>query len=559
MQQFELKVYLYIHIFNMKKFTSIVIAVVIIVGGLLFYFYSGRALEPGHSADVQPVESTRRPGNLPAPGAATLADGLLSEVTAKERRHQLPFELTLALNETSGMTQLDILEKLETQIRSEDPAAVADWMSTVSEQGDGVAFHVMIFLMKSNPQAAAIWFGNPQNQLTSPANFFRNSFVQFASNEPEQALQLVINLPEDSETRRSVTQSAIYGLSRENLPEAIRRAGEMFDEPVTSNVIAIAFAENAGSDPRSAMAALESVKMNATTREKCISNILKTWVDSDPVTAAGEIAKSPPAVISKVLQDENTLRSLARSDPGALARLMQQLPQTAESAKLATRAIALLAASQPAIADKLVEDQAPGPAKDALLTSLYQEKSKDDFTGALESALARVGNDRLTAIKGIIRAEGARNVDATLDLVTKVEQGQQQVVYREVAKSFVYGNSAAAVRLLEDPQSAADLGAGFRSEMLDHTVQVWAKQDLDSAKSWVEKLQDGDRASGVRGLMNPWMKSDPVAASEWLGKLPAGSSRDAGAKVIIEQVKDTDPQMAEQWRKSLSQQATGKN
>ena len=182
-----------------------------------------------------------------------------------------------------------------------------------------------------------------------------------------------------------------------------------------------------------------------------------------------------------------------------------------------------------------------------------------DFSKAMDSALARTGDERLAAIKGVIRAEGARNADATLNLVTKVEPSQQQDVYREVAKSFVYGNSAAAVRLIEDPQSLQDLGAGFRSEMLDHTVQVWAKQDLDSAKTWVEKLPDEDKANGVRGLMNPWMKSDPVAASQWLATLPAGPVRDEGAKVVIEQVKNTDPEMAEQWRKSLSPQVTKKD
>ncbi|RYD86656.1 MAG: hypothetical protein EOP50_22075 [Sphingobacteriales bacterium] len=62
----------------------------------------------------------------------------------------------------------------------------------------------------------------------------------------------------------------------------------------------------------------------------------------------------------------------------------------------------------------------------------------------------------------------------------------------------------------------------------------------------------------MRGLMNPWMKSDPVAASQWLATLPAGPVRDEGAKVVIEQVNDTDPEMAEQWRKSLSSQGTNK-
>jgi hypothetical protein len=90
--------------------------------------------------------------------------------------------------------------------------------------------------------------------------------------------------------------------------------------------------------------------------------------------------------------------------------------------------------------------------------------------------------------------------------------------------------------------------------MLDHTVRGWAKQDVEAARSWVENLPAKDLPKGVQGLMNPWMKSDPVAASEWLAKMPAGPARDAGAKVIISPVKNTDPEMAEQWRQSLTPQ-----
>jgi len=67
----------------------------------------------------------------------------------------------------------------------------------------------------------------------------------------------------------------------------------------------------------------------------------------------------------------------------------------------------------------------------------------------------------------------------------------------------------------------------------------------------VGKLPAADAPKGVQGLMTTWMKSDPVAASAWLSNQPTGPARDAGARVVIEQIKDTDPEMAEQWRKTL--------
>jgi hypothetical protein len=61
-----------------------------------------------------------------------------------------------------------------------------------------------------------------------------------------------------------------------------------------------------------------------------------------------------------------------------------------------------------------------------------------------------------------------------------------------------------------------------------------------------------DKSDAFSGLMNLWLKRDPIAASEWLSKQPAGPARDAGAQEIINQIKDTDPETAEQWRKSMT-------
>jgi hypothetical protein len=105
--------------------------------------------------------------------------------------------------------------------------------------------------------------------------------------------------------------------------------------------------------------------------------------------------------------------------------------------------------------------------------------------------------------------------------------------------------------MLEDPVISQKLGADFRQEMLDFTVRTWANQDLPAAQQWVEKLSEADATKGYQGLMTTWMKTDPVAASAWLSTQPLGSAREAGARVVIDQIKDTDPEMAEQWRKTL--------
>jgi hypothetical protein len=45
-----------------------------------------------------------------------------------------------------------------------------------------------------------------------------------------------------------------------------------------------------------------------------------------------------------------------------------------------------------------------------------------------------------------------------------------------------------------------------------------------------------------------------LAASAWLSNQPTGPARAAGTRVVIDQIKDTDPEMAEKWRKTLPQE-----
>jgi hypothetical protein len=106
--------------------------------------------------------------------------------------------------------------------------------------------------------------------------------------------------------------------------------------------------------------------------------------------------------------------------------------------------------------------------------------------------------------------------------------------------------------MINDDYLSEKLGEQFRNEMINHTVQNWAKQDREAAQQWVEKLPPADQPKGIQGLVASWMKTDPIAASDWLSKQAAGPARDAGAQEIINQIKDTDPEMAEQWRKSMT-------
>jgi hypothetical protein len=156
------------------------------------------------------------------------------------------------------------------------------------------------------------------------------------------------------------------------------------------------------------------------------------------------------------------------------------------------------------------------------------------------------------ALRGVALSLVIENPERALEIAAGALPGpQQQEVYREIARASASQKPENAVKMLENPALLEKLGADFRQKMLIETVRTWADRDLESAQRWVEQVPTSDAPNAVQGLMTTWMKSDPIAASGWLSAQPTGPTREVGARVIISAIKDTDPEMAEQWRKTL--------
>ena len=194
----------------------------------------------------------------------------------------------------------------------------------------------------------------------------------------------------------------------------------------------------------------------------------------------------------------------------------------------------------------------PSPAHNDLLRGVFAKITSQDLALAIQQAAQLTGGEQTMALRGVANSLVIENPERALEVAAGAQPGpQQQEIYREIGRTTAYQNPANAVKMLEDPVLSDKLGAGFRQNMINATVTTWANQDLQAAKQWVEKLPASDAPNGVQGLMSTWMKTDPIAASGWLSTQPAGPARDVGARVLISQIQDTDPEMAEQWRQTL--------
>lgn len=79
-----------------------------------------------------------------------------------------------------------------------------------------------------------------------------------------------------------------------------------------------------------------------------------------------------------------------------------------------------------------------------------------------------------------------------------------------------------------------------------------AQKNLTAAVAWMNRLhRPGQQAAAVSELMGTWIQQDSEAASLWVNQQPQGEVRDAAARALIHEIKESSPSDAWAWASSL--------
>jgi hypothetical protein len=289
---------------------------------------------------------------------------------------------------------------------------------------------------------------------------------------------------------------------------------------------------------------------NLTPTQSQLANVLAR---DHPEIFAEFAEQCSPAILSALLNNQSTMAELLKTENlTSFQKILEKLPITEANLKHHTNFCIALTMKDTEKGFMYVESLPEGPSKVKISSAVLSKYYSAEPTKALTKLAELKGHAQETAAREISKHIAQENPSKALESISNNPVLQKKDCYREVAKSLALSNPIYAIQMIEDDKLSETIGSDFRNEMINHTVQNWAKQDLKEAQQWVEKLPATDQPKGVQGLVATWMKADPIAASEWLSQQPVGPARDAGAQEIINQIKDTDPEMAEQWRKSMT-------
>lgn len=439
-----------------------------------------------------------------------------------EKNPSAALQMLCELNNTSFASY--VLKENYTSVRKmimDNSQEVITWVLNSSFTSDtygllqNKVFHTMY---QTNPKAAL--------DILSDANGFRNqgaadALVQFclsgvAVHQPEEAWQLATNRLQGVELTRAL-RTIVVSASKENPSQAFALAQ----------------------------------KLEAKDAAAIYPALFKNWFKNDAKSAMETLSSQPASVAISIFKDGAIFEDLSNNHSELLIDTLRLVPfqdSTKDSYLLASK---MLARKNPELLPSLLAGMAPSAMKQSITLEAFTALTQQHPDLALKLANSLPESEKIAALQGTVRVLTQRDFDQALSVANAQDAATAGNLLREIARVTSVVDPHKATELLTNTEFISKFDEGFRAQFVDHTARNYAAKDLQKAIDWTVSLDKNDAAMGYQGLLNTWMKVDSIAASEWLSKQPAGPARDAGAQEIINQIKDTDPEMAEQWRKSM--------
>lgn len=494
-------------------------------------------------------------------GRHTQSNSRDTETSQKERRKTASFESPKSIDDAKK--QLEQCDKNDVRSYARIEALI-EWIakSDCSAAMDEIALcpPALQFLLS---QASLMKFvttlsvdelvqkfsRSPSNKALLITNFKMVTLLKIANQDATKALQLLSKMDDgDNPLILDPTINALAVLHGENCLPWI---AEGLPHGMQASAVTIAIQAIARTNPREGMA-LVAAHLKGSQAAECYQSICQSYLTKNPQQIKEYLDNLPKAFLPQVLMKQDLIGRILTTDSDLAHTMLEHVPLTSSNSPIIANIITSLAKLDQSKALTLLQTLPPSSQKEQLTRNLFETLARSDAESAVKSVATIPKEEQSQAMRAIAKVLTTTDFQKALDLAGQVSTPMQQDVYREIARASAFQSPQQAVAMINDKSLSEKLGTDFRSEMINHTVQNWAKQNLEEAQQWVEKLPATDQPKGVQGLVASWMKSDPIAASEWLSKQAAGPARDAGAQEIINQVKDTDPEMAEQWRKSMT-------
>lgn len=290
-------------------------------------------------------------------------------------------------------------------------------------------------------------------------------------------------------------------------------------------------------------------------RGKAISTRLSALFESDRASAVALLEDFNPKELQvifrpDVLEPGSLVNRLGKSAPKLLCELLNGLAVSSANEGIFLTAMKRLSLESPENAATLLESLPDGVTKMRMVGSQFDALATENPQSAIEnvSKLKSEGLKR-EAYKAIGSVVGTQGLDSLKVAAADIPESYRNAFMTAALPAIIHRDPLAAVTLLENGSVVPDVDE--RPGMLTRLGENLGDSDLAYALGWLERLSPGDQPHAMKGIALKMAMADVEGLASMLSRIPQDKTWEAGVSVLIESIKDSDPEMAKKWQDAL--------
>ena len=396
------------------------------------------------------------------------------------------------------------------------------------------------------------WLATTRTALCGGADIMLLQLRKRLISEPGQ-FHLIDQFGMSDAQRRDTINHGLTSVACRDLKEALTLMEQYAPNAEHRATALRLLAARAGDDPERAFEHLADLG-------KYLSNaaypvIFREWLKLDPQLAIERMRTISSGALASILSDPKALGNLVNHDSAATVSLLRRLTLTTHNTGVFDQTLDCLAKKDPAVAMELVANLPAGE---------YRKQAAGRWLSVVTARNPAATTDSIALLPEELQPDARLSAAArlayperqlALALAAGAPPEQQTALYREIVMETAAHDAEGAIRLLDDPAIGPKLAPDDRLKVIGKTAAGLTISNPDAACQWIARLPTEDQPAATGSALSVWMTLDPEQAMKWLTSQTPGPARDAGARVVIEQLKNTNPKEAGQWRATL-QEAT---
>jgi hypothetical protein len=435
------------------------------------------------------------------------------------------------------------------------PGKVMSWFSLDSlNKGDNGLNEVLSVLGQESPIEIRRWLETEVSAGSREEKDEYNYLGLFYLSEslPTESLDYLVSTGEDFNGRSAMICRIFSSFRNKSGGDLLKIA----QEKLAGRERELAFREISVSQDNYANAFEIAGKIRSENiRGNAFSRILERAVVTDPEMAKTKLDEMDARDLQSVLTFDSTtksnlIRQLSQKSPDYLVSMMERVTPSVSTSNIYKNVIKEMVSVDFQKSSSIINNLPESDFRNDLISEQYEYLAASDPANALVRAEQDLdGSARSRAFSKIGLVVGQKS----LEEVTQYAEG-----LRGKDRSNFF-SSAIIPQIVQNPEDVSDFLSVEQFDIDDQTRNMayslignnLARQDVTRSKEWLATLANEQKASATRGVAESMAQSDPVALGQFLGEIEQDQAWMEGVKVLIANIRDSDPERAAQWQEQL--------